>query len=335
MSVKRPNIGELDAAATLDSANAAASRDAANDALQAAAGYSPKKRSQRRHQYGFKNVVARPGMHVELAHAKGHTKPGLLRLPYRFQVPPTDEFTRQLSYAHTDFDTVRAGQHSRPQSRQLQTVSFQTLVVDWDATFAVWPKGRAVDRMSMVDRFELFNVLHLTDVLVRVLQSGTPVRLRAGNTYLWDDYDVEGLYTLRNLTIAERGGEPDARYLDVELHEYRPLALNRRSYGRGGRERKSRRERGYQDRLPTTIEVFADGSARDRGDDDRKVSDGGLTIAQLSKRYYGAHGYGRYIIRANGVLRRNNWAPNRGLGGLSRQYLGGHPFKIKLPIAVD
>lgn len=333
MSARRPDVGEIDrAAAQQQQALDLAAYDEDMDRARLAA--SPRRRRDRRRQFGFKSINARPGMHVELAAAKGYTRPGLLKLPYRFQVPPTEAFTRQLAYAHTDFDTVRAGQHSRPQARQLQVVSFQTLVVDWDATFAVWPRGRAVERMSMVDRYELFNVLHLTETLEHVLESGTPVRLRAGMPYLWDQYDVEGLYTLRNLTIEERGGEPDARYLDVELHEYRPLQLRRRSYGRAGRET-TRSERGKADKLPTTIEVFADGSARDRGDDDRKISDGGLTIARLSKRYYGSHGFGRYIIRANTVLRQHNWPANQGLGGLSRAHLGGAPFKLKIPVAVD
>jgi hypothetical protein len=204
---------------------------------------------------------------------KGLTAPGLLKAPLYLQCPPLESFSTGYAFSHADYDTVRAGQHSRPAGKQLRTVQFQTLLVDFSPSWAVWLPSRAGTPQP--------DPLTTRNALVKLLESGSPFRFRAINPGYWGDgrADLEMMATLRTLSVEERAGEPDARYLDLAFTEYRVPELGRKAKGSarhagGGRARD----------LPYKHPVK-------KGD----------TLLGLAKKHYGKQGRWRVIAQVNGI----------------------------------
>lgn len=284
-----------------------------------------------------------PGMRVILAPIPGLTKKDIMvdgsgkPRSFRFQMPPTESFSRALAHAHSDYDTLRLGQHSRPNGKMLESVRFSTLVVDWDAPWAVYPNTQKFDRTFgsgySTYRDEMWNILNITGQLEEILDSGTPVRLYAGQPVLWEGgggesgWDVNMPVTLRSLNIEERAGELDARYLDLEFVEYRSLKLNRRRLGK----QKTKPARGTTLR-PTTVEIYPDSRAFDLSTESQIATSGKATMSMLAKRYFGDPSQWSQITAANFILRKTSWSPNTPLGGLAASYSQGRPFKLFIPM---
>lgn len=277
------------------------------------------------------------GMHVVLEHIRGITRQGLLTKPFRFQMPPTDNFSRQLSHAHTDFDTLNSGQHSRTVGSQLEIVSFPTLLIEWDHPLAVWPNSAVQGTLADADRARTWNLLNITWTLERILDSGSPVLLKAGSPGYWEGggpterygWDVHMPATLRDLTIEQRPGEIDARYLNVEFHEWRKLdatVLNRKKKGRGGKGKGGGKGR----TVPTTVEINSAGTAKDLGNGGRRINN--VDLHKLAKHFYGDADAWRTIRRSNSITERHNWIGSRGLGALSTQHNNGRAYKLYIPV---
>lgn len=290
-----------------------------------------------------------PGMRVILAPIDGLTKKGIMvdgsgkPRSFRFQMPPTESFTRSLSHGHSDYDTLRVGQHSRPAGQQLQSVRFQTLIVDWDVPWAVYPNSKKFDDTfgtgySTV-RDEFWNLLNVTDQLEEILESGSPVKLYAGQPALWeggggeDGWDVNMPVTLRSMNVEERAGEPDARYIDVEFVEYRSLKLNRRRLGK----KTTTPSRGTGKR-PTVIEVYPDGRIFDLGTQSQICGAHKGTPAFLGKHFWGNPKEGMKVVRANPILSQFVVMSSSDLGRVV-EMLGasqkGRPYKLRVPYGPD
>lgn len=289
--------------------------------------------------YVYSNKNAKnPGMRVILSAIPGVTQKGLMPHSFRFQMPPLETFTRTMSYTHTDFDTVAGKQHDRPSALALQTVKFQTLFMDWDATYAVWPHSKAQQEnggVSETARAQIWNVLNMTTVLQNVLQSGTPVRLRAGQPYLWaggvqDGWDVNMMVTLRDLSIEERAGEIDARYVDVSFTQHRSFALARKKLRKGTSKLWAEKVQGVSRHTPTTFTVYlGDGHSQDaHGWRPRKPC-----LASLAHHYYGDYATVYPLLAANNVLLANNATPNMDLRDIARALKNttGGRLKLRVP----
>lgn len=281
------------------------------------------------------------GMRVILAPIKGLTSKKIMlsgsgqQRSFRFQMPPTESFARGMSYSHTDYDTLRLGTHSQPGGPGLQSVSFSTLFVDHDPSYAVWPntqKFAETDSSSGFNtlRDEYWNVLNMTEQLEEIMNSGTPVRLYAGQPTLWQGgggesgWDVNMPVTLRGLNVEERAGELDARYVDVEFVEYRELRLQRRRMGKAtGAAGRSSAKR------PAVVEIYPDGRAYDTSTEKKIATVGKATLMTLGKYYFGdTSGGGKQIRAANSILKSQ---PLTGaLGPLARHY-NGRPFRLRIP----
>lgn len=182
----------------------------------------------------------------------------VLASPYFFQVPPLETFSTQHAYNFSDYETVSTGQFSRQMSRQLRIVEFQTMFVDQDWFYTLFAHTKRGP-----------NPQKLARELVHILNTGTPFRLMIGQPRLWGEgnWDVNMKATLRSLTVEEKAGEVDARYVNVSFTEWRELDIKKDKKG---------------ERLPLTYTI------RD-----------GDTLRQLAKKYYGETRVWRLIARSN------------------------------------
>jgi hypothetical protein len=160
------------------------------------------------------------GLAVTLSREKNQTAPGLLAKPFLFQVPPLDSFQVQSSYSYVDYDTVRLGQFSRASGSQLTTVEFNTLLLDYSTSYGVRPDYWAGDPLEVADELNL------------ILDLGTPVRLVCINADVGTT-ELNMPATLRGLSVEQRAGEPDARYVNVQFTEWKSAALTRRRRKKG------------------------------------------------------------------------------------------------------
>lgn len=93
------------------------------------------------HRGSIKNGLWRPdarfharfGLRITMRREHGVTKGEVLQVPFRFQVPAMGNFVRQYQYNWSTFDTVRVGQKSRPDGRQLLVLQINTMFLDTHA----------------------------------------------------------------------------------------------------------------------------------------------------------------------------------------------------------
>lgn len=123
----KPNLGQVQAA----EAAVAAARQQSQRQLQASRGE-------------YKNGLWRPdmpfsasfGVRIVMRREPGVTKSDILRVPFRFQTPSMSDLDRAYEYDWATYDTVRVGQKSRPQGRQLLEVQINTMFMDGPAAHA-------------------------------------------------------------------------------------------------------------------------------------------------------------------------------------------------------
>lgn len=236
---------------------------------------------------GFDSHTGR-GLRICLSRCEG-TSRKVLQQPYYFQVPPLETFSTQHGFNFTDYETVSKGQFSRTMSRQLRTVEFQTMFVDQDWFFVLFKhKHTGPDPQK------------LSAQLVHILNTGTPFNLLIGNTVLWDEYDVKMKATLRTLTVEERAGEVDARYVNVTFTEHRDLEIQKDGKGEA---------------LPQTYKV-------QEGD----------TLRSLAKQFYGEGNAWRVIAKANDL---NNFLPDQKLANPGALQPFIKTVFLPAPFAVD
>jgi hypothetical protein len=232
------------------------------------------------------------GLRVSMSRIPGMTGPKLLRTPFLFQCPPSESFSRSFAFSHSDYDTLRAGQQSRPVGMQLRTITFDTLFLDYGAPFTLIDplprnyygnRSRADGSDDGAFASDAPEPLHMTDELEAILESGTPFYLHVGQRDLWQRMDVDAMpATLRTLSVEERAGEVDTRYVNVAFTEFRHPSLGPRKAG-GGKGVK-----GKSDRLPTSVTVA-------------QLPAGEDNLYALAKRYYGSQAKWRVIAKANGL----------------------------------
>lgn len=235
------------------------------------------------------------GLLVRMARIPGLTDPDLLTIPYHFQCPPLEEFAVQHAFSFSDYDTVNSGQFSRRGGRQLRQVTFDSLAVDFEASWQAQPRSGA----SLSEQFDMDEY---GDRLRRISDSGTPFRLlvthqfsvRASGAVVEPELDMEA--TLRTLTVTERAGEPDTRYFNVSFVEWRDPVVSRRKASKWPVTITFNYKKGQN---PTD---WATQATQHNG---RRVSLVGirkpLTLERLARHFYAKPSLGRHIGQANGM----------------------------------
>lgn len=235
-------------------------------------------------------VYGGQGLRVRLMAEKGLTAPGLLAQPFRFQMPPTEDFSIGYSHAHTDYDTIGGEQLSRPGAVALRTVSFSTLFLDYDVSWQAYHRG-AVGATAAPIPPDI-----VTEELEEVLTEGTPVRLQVGR--VTDVWELNMMATLRTLEVSERAGEPDARYVNVGFVEFKkPDKIARKKLGKK-RATGAAPPNQYNPTTPTSVPI--------RVGDTR-------TLHGLAIEFYGSAEKWRVIAAASGLT---NVSPSEAIGTL-------------------
>ena len=155
------------------------------------------------------------GLQVTLSSIPGITDKKLLKTPYYFQCPPLESFKIVHAHEHTDYQTISGVTYSRRNTKQLRTITFQTLAVSW-GSFTTSP-----------DNWDKYDFSMLTQRLVHLCEYGTPFLLQTSNGN--EDTNLTMKATLRQFDLEERAGEPDARYFDVSFVEWRDAYVARRA----------------------------------------------------------------------------------------------------------
>ena len=221
------------------------------------------------------------GLRVKLAGLPGFTARRLGgTLPFYFQAPPLDQFEFTGGYNYSDYTTVAAGQFSQPQARMLRTLSFETIFTDakYSWTF-LRQRNYTPNPLNHVRRLPL------------IAESGTPIRLTAGQPNLWGVNDLDMAVTLREVRPMEKAHEIDARYVSLSFVEFRHPSLHLSGAKRPGKK------------LPVTLRVST-------------LPVGRKNLYALAKYYYGSASMWKRIAKANGI---KNVSATRNLSDLYRK----------------
>lgn len=206
------------------------------------------------------------------------------------QCPPLDVLPVDYSWIWNDYATVDSGMHSNPQSRQLTTMTFSSLLVDTAESYKLGSYEIPGPNYAVADPGG--GVLWAVQLLKKIGDSMRPFQLQWGQPNLWGKWDGMMAATLRSFHVEERAGEIDARYFTVGFTEYPDAKL-----------------------LHYNPPPAAPGSAADhRGAhtasngqkmraslDSSKLPANLNTLAALAKHYYGSSSQWRLIAKASGL----------------------------------
>lgn len=174
-----------------------------------------------------------PGMRVRMQRDRQLTRQGILEQELVLPAPPLDQFQRSLTYAWEDYQTISAGQFSRPSGMTLQTLSFDTILLADDYSWAFYNplRTRGWDAHDQARQ------------LGAILRSGTPFMFiveqaswKANGTAL--DFGLvpvlKFLATLRGLTDTNKSGEPEVEYVNLSITEFRSPGAQQKALGKAG-----------------------------------------------------------------------------------------------------
>jgi LysM repeat protein len=147
---------------------------------------------------------------VRLARIAGLTPKNRLTSTFVFQTPPLDEAGWSGSADHAEWDAINHRRYSNFTVSGLRTVTVTTMLVDYKAWF------HHTQPPAIHDQIE---------ELRQLMDRGVVFRLRVSNRKLWDVDDVNMAATIRSMSVSERGGENDARYVTLEMSEFRETEM--------------------------------------------------------------------------------------------------------------
>lgn len=173
----------------------------------------------------YKNGLWRPdrgftkkfGVRIVLRHEKGVTTGDVLRVPMRFQTPSLNQLRREYQFNWATYDTVRLGQKSRPDGRQLLTLDVDTLLMTRDTADAstgvvVW--GGRSDPQRMLDE-------------LRWIEGYTPgsqpqvFRMVLSQPEVWGSHAIVNmLAAITGITATQQQDEQGAEYVTISFEEF-------------------------------------------------------------------------------------------------------------------
>jgi nucleoid-associated protein YgaU len=213
----------------------------------------------------------------------GLTPRSVLRDPLSMPVVIGEEFTVEEEALWEEFDTVSAGRFAQAAAGKhavaLRTASMESLTLTWDPGWLTNP-DHDPERVLR----ELRKVLRKRAVFDLLIVN------KPGADYA----EFAGFASIRRLAITLKAGEPDTRYLQVDLSAHRRMSSRRRRHGRTAN-------------LPTTA-----------------VLDKNDTLRSLALHYYGSGEQWRLIARANGITKWGSETPLVEMG----RYKAGDRIKI-------
>lgn len=232
---------------------------------------------------------AREGLHARFRAVRGLTPRAVLRSPLTLPVVIGEEFTVEEEALWEEFDTIGGGRHAQAAAgkhgQALKTMSGEALTMTWDPGFLVNPHVT----MEQVKR-QLEAILHERAAFDLLIVN------KPHSTFA----EFAGFATLRRLSISLKRGEPDSRYLQMDLSSHRRVSSRERGHGPGL----------SGSNLPTTTELTED-----------------MTLRSLAEHYYGSGAAWRNIAGANGI---SNWGSEDPLVKMGRYKVGD---RIKIPEA--
>lgn len=157
------------------------------------------------------------GLRLTMRREHGVTRGEVLQVPFRFQVPVMGNFDRQYQFNWATFDTIRVGEKSRPDGRQLLVLQINTMFLDSDAAHAatrtvVWHGRR--DPQRMIE--ELKWIMGYTPG-----STAQVFRLVISQPAIWGHKPLVNM--LATLTVCEpvqQAGEVGAEYLNATFEEF-------------------------------------------------------------------------------------------------------------------
>lgn len=157
------------------------------------------------------------GVRIVMRREHGVTTGDVLRVPFRFQVPTLSDLSRSHQYNWATYDTVRVGQRSRPQGRQLLNLQVDTMLMDGPAADAasgtvIWKGIRAPQRMIQELRWIMGDLPGSQPQVFRLVLSQPAV---------WGGHPIVNmLATLTALQPTQRTEEIGTEYISATFLEY-------------------------------------------------------------------------------------------------------------------
>lgn len=200
------------------------------------------------------------GIYVLMRPVHGLTPAGIFRKnkPFAFQCPPMNEFGESGAYDHQDYGTISAGEHTVSIGRQLRTVQFDTLFLDWEPEWSL--THSQVEDPDQTGRYPAQKAIK---DLCKIRDRGKPFHLLAHQSNWQTTLEVDYAATLRQVDWKVVAGETDAYYVTVSFKEFSTPDIQEFLVGRK-----------HHPHLPASIVVAHIPASR-------------KTLAKLAKFYYG------------------------------------------------
>jgi hypothetical protein len=171
------------------------------------------------------------GLRITMRFERGVTRGDVLAVPFRFQVPVINDFVRSYVFTWATYDTLRSGQRSRPQGRQLQQLPIDTMLMDQptaDATSKVVVWRGATDPQDLIR--ELLGIAGMLPG-----REPQPFRLVVDQPAVWGSTPlINSLATLTALQATQKSGEVGTEYLSATFLEYDETQVGRNQQASGG-----------------------------------------------------------------------------------------------------
>jgi hypothetical protein len=149
------------------------------------------------------------GLKVTMRRAAGLTPDDVLRVPLRFQVPPTGDLRRAFRFNWATYDTLAGGQRARPQGPELLvdrlTADASTGVVVWDG---------APDPERLLEELRWIAGMDQTEK-----QPPSPFRLVISQSAVWNDPVVNIVAALTAVEPTQRAGSLGTEYVSLTFKE--------------------------------------------------------------------------------------------------------------------
>lgn len=169
------------------------------------------------------------GIRITLRKERGVTTGDVLRVPFRFPVPVMDDFSRGHTFNWSTYDTLRLGQRSRPDGKQL-------LILPLDTMFPSRAVQHAMTGVTVWDGVaDPQGMLRELEWIAGIASGSQPqvFRLILDQPSMWGkDALVNMLATLTVVQPTQKTNEPGTEYVSLSFLEFNEDVANRKQRSR-------------------------------------------------------------------------------------------------------